>query len=170
LRAAICPGSFDPVTFGHLDIIERTVRVFGRVLAVVFTNPRKAPLFSAKERVQMLREATSGIPNVEIDASDGLLSDYASRKGVFVVVKGLRAVSDFEAEFQMAMMNKKLEPRLETVFMATSPEFSYLSSSIVKEVAAFGGCIRDLVPEVVARRLREKYGPVVGPGRRSAGP
>jgi len=159
LRAAICPGSFDPVTLGHLDIIQRTAQVFDKVLVVVFANPRKIPLFSTQERVEMLREVTAGIPRVEVDSYDGLLSDYASRKGVFVVVKGLRAVSDFEAEFQMARMNKKLDPRVETVFMTTSPEFSYLSSSIVKEVASFGGCVGDLVPEAVVRRLRKKYGP-----------
>jgi pantetheine-phosphate adenylyltransferase len=124
---------------------------------VVFTNPLKSPLFSVEERVEMLQEVTRDLANVEVDHSDGLLSDYALRKDAKVIVKGLRAVSDFETEFQMARMNQKLAPSVETVFMMTSTEFSYLSSSIVKEVARFGGCVRQLVPEVVARRLAEKF-------------
>jgi len=158
LRLAICPGSFDPVTYGHLDIVERAARLFDRVVVVVFTNPQKTPLFSVEERVAMLAESTRHLPNVEVDASDGLLSEYASRRGAQVIVKGLRAVSDFESEFQMARINKKLAPGVETVFMMTSNEYSYLSSSIVKEVARFGGCVRDLVPEAVAARLRAKFG------------
>jgi len=158
LQLAICPGSFDPVTNGHLDIIERSSRIFDKVLVVVFTNPLKSPLFSVEERVEMLREVTRDLANVEVDHSDGLLSDYALSKDAKVIVKGLRAVSDFEMEFQMARMNQKLAPSVETVFMMTSTEFSYLSSSIVKEVARFGGCVRELVPEVVARRLAEKFG------------
>lgn len=157
MRLAICPGSFDPVTNGHLDIIERSSRIFDKVLVVVFTNPLKSPLFSVEERVEMLQEVTRDLANVEVDHSDGLLSDYALRKDAKVIVKGLRAVSDFETEFQMARMNQKLAPSVETVFMMTSTEFSYLSSSIVKEVARFGGCVRQLVPEVVARRLAEKF-------------
>ncbi|HCW51739.1 MAG TPA: pantetheine-phosphate adenylyltransferase [Clostridiales bacterium] len=158
MQLAICPGSFDPVTNGHLDIIERSSRIFDKVLVVVFTNPLKSPLFSVEERVEMLREVTRDLANVEVDHSDGLLSDYALSKDAKVIVKGLRAVSDFEMEFQMARMNQKLAPSVETVFMMTSTEFSYLSSSIVKEVARFGGCVRELVPEVVARRLAEKFG------------
>jgi len=158
LQLAICPGSFDPVTNGHLDIIERSSRIFDKVLVVVFTNPLKSPLFSVEERVEMLREVTRDLANVEVDHSDGLLSDYALSKDAKVIVKGLRAVSDFEMEFQMARMNQKLAPSVETVFMMTSTEFSYLSSSIVKEVARFGGCVRELVPEVVAQRLAEKFG------------
>jgi len=146
------------VTNGHLDIIERSSRIFDKVLVVVFTNPLKSPLFSVEERVEMLREVTRDLANVEVDHSDGLLSDYALSKDAKVIVKGLRAVSDFEMEFQMARMNQKLAPSVETVFMMTSTEFSYLSSSIVKEVARFGGCVRELVPEVVARRLAEKFG------------
>lgn len=146
------------MTNGHLDIIERSSRIFDKVLVVVFTNPLKSPLFSVEERVEMLREVTRDLANVEVDHSDGLLSDYALSKDAKVIVKGLRAVSDFEMEFQMARMNQKLAPSVETVFMMTSTEFSYLSSSIVKEVARFGGCVRELVPEVVARRLAEKFG------------
>jgi pantetheine-phosphate adenylyltransferase len=158
MRLAICPGSFDPATLGHLDIIERTARIFDKVLVVVFPNPQKAPLFTVDERLDMLREITGHLPNVEVDCSAGLLSEYAMEKGAEVIVKGLRAISDFEAEFQMARMNKKLAPAIETMFMMTSNDYSYLSSSIVKEVARFGGCVRLLVPETVAARLREKLG------------
>ncbi len=157
MRLAVCPGSFDPVTLGHVDIIERSARICDKVVVAVFTNPLKTPLFTVDERVEMLREATRHIQNVEVDASTGLLSDYASRMGAGVIIKGLRAISDFEAEFQMARMNKKLAPGIETVFMMTSNEFSYLSSSLVKEVARFGGCVRQLVPENVAERLRKRY-------------
>lgn len=157
MRLAICPGSFDPVTYGHLDIIERASRAFDRVVVAVFTNPQKTPLFSVEERVEMLRQAIAHLPNVEVDASSGLLSDYALHRGAGVIVKGLRAISDFEAEFQMARMNKKLAPGVETLFMMTANEYSYLSSSLVKEVARFGGCVAQLVPEAVAARLKEKY-------------
>ena len=157
MRLAVCPGSFDPVTLGHVDIIERSAKICDKVIVAVFTNPQKTPLFTVEERVEMLRETTGHIPNVEVDASTGLLSDYALRKGANVIIKGLRAISDFEAEFQMARMNKKLAPGIETVFMMTSNEFSYLSSSLVKEVARFGGCVRQLVTDSVAERLREKY-------------
>ncbi len=159
---AICPGSFDPVTFGHLDIIERAARIFDQVVVAVFTNPQKAPLFTVEERLQMLRESTGHLTNVEVDASEGLLSDYAVRRGAQVIVKGLRAISDFETEFQMARMNKKLAPSVETLFVMTANEYSYLSSSLVKEVARFGGCVSELVPEAVAARLRAKF-PPVGP-------
>ncbi len=157
MRTAICPGSFDPVTNGHLDIIERTARIFDRVIVVVFNNPQKTPTFSVEERVEMLTLVTHHLDNVEVEASSGLLSDYASRKGAAVIVKGLRAISDFEAEFQMARMNKKLAPGVETMFVMTSNEWSYLSSSIVKEVARFGGCVSQLVPDVVAQRLKAKF-------------
>lgn len=168
MRLAICPGSFDPVTLGHLDIIERAARICEKVIVVVFTNPQKTPLFDASERMEMLREATGHIPNIAIDSSIGLLSEYASARGADIIVKGLRAISDFEVEFQMARMNKKLAPAIETVFMMTANEYSYLSSSIVKEVARFGGCVRQLVPEAVAVRLREKYGQT-GQATRSTG-
>ncbi len=160
MRVAVCPGSFDPVTLGHVDIIERASRIFDRVVVAVFTNLQKSPLFSVEERLEMLRETTRNLGNVEVAASVGLLSDYAMAKGAAVIVKGLRAVSDFEAEFQMARMNKKLAPEVETVFMTTSTEYAYLSSSLVKEVARFGGCVAGLVPEAVAERLRAKFGGV----------
>ena len=158
MRLAVCPGSFDPPTLGHLDIIERTARVFDKVLVVVFSNPQKSPLFTVDERLEMLRETTEAIPNVEVDFSNGLLSEYALGRGAEVIVKGLRAISDFEVEFQMARMNKKLAPSIETMFMMTSNDYSYLSSSIVKEVALLGGCIRHLVPVTVATRLQQKLG------------
>jgi len=154
----VCPGSFDPVTLGHLDIIERSAKIFDKVIVVVFTNLQKTPLFSVREREEMLRQSTSHLPNVEVDSSVGLLSDYAVARGAQVIVKGLRAISDFESEFQMARMNKKLAPDVETVFMTTANEYSYLSSSIVKEVARLGGCVGQLVPEIVAARLRERFG------------
>lgn len=157
MRIAICPGSFDPVTLGHLDIIQRAARIFDKVLVVVFSNPQKEPLFSVDERVALLREVTRSIPNVEVDFSVGLLSEYAAEKGAEVIVKGLRYVSDFEAEFQMAQMNKKLAPSVETMFMMTANEYSYLGSSLVKEVARLGGCVQRLVPKVVALRLKEKF-------------
>lgn len=158
MRLAICPGSFDPVTLGHVDIIERASRVFDQVIVVIFTNPQKAPLFTTDERAAMLRECMSHVPNVTVDSSSGLLTDYATAKGAQAIVRGLRVISDFEAEFQMARMNKKLAPDLETVFMMTSNEYSFLSSSLVKEVASFGGCVRQLVPDRVADRLKEKFG------------
>jgi pantetheine-phosphate adenylyltransferase len=154
---AICPGSFDPVTGGHIDVIERAARVFGEVIVAVAPNPGKKTLFTVEERLEMLREVTNHLPNVRVDAFDGLLVDYAHQQNVSVIVKGLRAVSDFEFEFQMALMNRNLAPEIETVFMMTGAEFSYLSSSIVKELAAMGGPIRGLVPEAVERELTKKF-------------
>jgi len=158
IRRAICPGSFDPVTNGHLDIIERTANIFDEVLATVFVNPVKHPMFSRAERVDMLREAIHlhNLQNVSVDWCDGLLVDYALKHEATVIIKGLRAISDFESEFQMAQMNKWLSERVETMFMMTSTEHSYLSSSVVKELAQFGGCITGLVPPHVERLLLEK--------------
>jgi pantetheine-phosphate adenylyltransferase len=150
---AICPGTFDPVTNGHLDIIERAARVFDQVFVVVFRNPAKAPMFEVDERADMLREATAHLSNVVVDSSDGLLVHYAREVGAQVIVKGLRAVSDFEYEFQMALMNKKLDSEIETVFLATGTEHAYLSSNMVKMLAGFGACIRGLVPPGVEDRL-----------------
>lgn len=159
---AICPGTFDPVTNGHLDIIERAARVFEQVFVVVFRNPAKAPMFEVEERAAMLQEATAHLPNVVVDSSDGLLVHYAREVGAQVIVKGLRAVSDFEYEFQMALMNKKLDYEIETVFLATGSEHAYLSSNMVKMLAGFGACIRGLVPpgveERLARRLKSPSG------------
>ena len=153
----IYPGSFDPVTLGHLDIVERGSKIFSKLIVAVFTNPSKKPLFLADERVSMLKEATEHISNVEVLKFDGLLVDLAKENKAKIIIKGLRAVSDFEYEFQMALMNKKLDKNIETIFMMTNGKYSYLSSKIVKEVASLGGCIRDVVPENVVIRLKEKY-------------
>jgi pantetheine-phosphate adenylyltransferase len=154
---ALCPGTFDPVTNGHLDIIERVARRFDALVVGVLDNPAKQPLFGAEERVSMLKEVTQDLPNVEVDAFSGLLVDHARRRGADVVVKGLRAVSDFEYEIQMAQMNRSLSG-LETLFVTAAPQWSFLSSSLVKEVAAFGGDVGALVPAVVAERLRDRLG------------
>ena len=151
---ALCPGTFDPVTNGHLDIIERAAERFDAVIVGVLDNPTKQPLFGVDERVQMLKEVTAGLGNVEIDSFTGLLVEYATRKAAGVVVKGLRAVTDFEFEIQMAQMNHQLTG-LETLFMTTSPNWSFLSSSLVKEVARFGGDVSGLVPKIVHERLVE---------------
>jgi pantetheine-phosphate adenylyltransferase len=153
---AICPGSYDPVTFGHLDLIERGSRVFDQLIVGVLRNMQKAPLFDANERVEMLREAIAGLDNVVIAVFDGLLVDFARKENAKVILRGIRAVSDYEYELQMAMMNRKMEPRLETVFMLPGETYSYLSSSLVKEIARLGGSVQGLVPSGVAERLRAK--------------
>jgi pantetheine-phosphate adenylyltransferase len=156
-RAAACPGTFDPVTNGHLDIIERASRHFDGLVVAVLENPGKRPLFTVEERLAMLKEATSDLPGVEVISFDGLLVDLARARGIDVIVKGLRAVSDFEYEFQMAQMNHRLAG-VETFFITTSPQWSYLSSSLLKEVARFGGDVEGLVPPVARERLAEKFG------------
>ena len=152
---ALCPGTFDPVTNGHLDIIERAARRFDALVVGVLDNPAKQPLFGAEERVGLLKEATAELPNVTVEAFSGLLVDYANRRGADVVVKGLRAVTDFEFEIQMAQMNHRLAG-VETLFMTTSPQWSFLSSSLVKEVARFGGDVAGLVPAPVAEQLADR--------------
>jgi pantetheine-phosphate adenylyltransferase len=152
---ALCPGTYDPVTNGHLDIVRRAAGRFDRVVMAVIENPAKEPLFPVAERVEMLREAVADLDNVEVDSFTGLLVDYARSKGAGVIVKGLRAVSDFDYELQMAQMNRHLA-EVETFFVPTSAKWSYLSSSLVKEVARFGGDVSGLVPEHVLRRLKEK--------------
>jgi pantetheine-phosphate adenylyltransferase len=152
---ALCPGTFDPVTNGHLDIVKRASSLFDRVVVAVVENPGKEPLFSAEERVGMLREALGEMEDVEIDSFSGLLVDYARAKGIRAIVKGLRAVTDFDYELQMAQMNRHLS-EVETCFVPTSPRWSYLSSSLVKEVARYGGDVSGLVPEPVVRRLKER--------------
>jgi pantetheine-phosphate adenylyltransferase len=152
---ALCPGTFDPVTNGHLDIIERAGQRFDAVVVGVLDNPAKDPLFSAEERVQMLKEVTGGVPNVSVVSFGGLLVESAKTLGADVVVKGLRAVTDFEYEIQMAQMNYALAG-VETLFMTTGPQWSFVSSSLVKEVARFGGDVGELVPPLVAERLRER--------------
>ena len=158
MKLAICPGSFDPVTNGHLNIISRAAAMFDKVIVVVMVNGNKRPLFSSAERVELLRRATADMPNVQIDAYDGLLADYAREKQASVIVKGLRAMSDFEYEFQMALTNRKLNPAVETVFLTTNAEYMYLSSSLVKQVAEFGGDIREFVPACIIQDILQKYG------------
>lgn len=153
---AIAPGSFDPVTNGHLDIIERASLLFEHVIVAVAVNRAKTPLFTAEERVEMLRESCAYLPNVSVDMFSGLLVDYAARVGARAIVRGLRAVSDFEYELQMALMNRRLGPTVETVFMMPGAEYSYLSSSIVRELAQLGASVEGLVPDSVRERLRAK--------------
>lgn len=153
---AVYPGSFDPLTNGHVDIIRRGARLFDRIVIAVLINLEKAPLFTVPERVEIAREAFSGHTNVEVDTFDGLLVDYARKRHAGVIVKGLRAVSDFEFEMQMALMNRKLNPEVETVFMMPTEPYTYVSSRLVKEVVALGGSVHGLVPESVEKRLRDK--------------
>ncbi|MDF2545727.1 MAG: pantetheine-phosphate adenylyltransferase [Anaerosolibacter sp.] len=156
MRIAVYPGSFDPVTNGHLDIIKRSSRLFDKVIVAVLHNASKTPLFTVEEKMDLLSQVTSDIPNVEIDSFSGLLADYVMENKISSIVKGLRAVSDFEYELQMALMNRKLNPDVETIFMMTSGEYSYLSSSIVKEVFKFNGCIKGLVPDEVIDAMKKK--------------
>jgi pantetheine-phosphate adenylyltransferase len=153
---AVCPGSFDPVTNGHVDIIARAARIFDEVIVAVAQNSAKEPLFTVDERTQLLKESLSHLKNVRIDSFDGLLIKYVKSQGATVIVRGLRAVSDFEYEFQMASMNRKLDGDVETVFVMTSNEYAYLSSSLIREVARLNGCIRGLVPKNVEKALRDK--------------
>ncbi|MBR5452041.1 MAG: pantetheine-phosphate adenylyltransferase [Clostridia bacterium] len=155
-KIAICPGSFDPVTVGHLDIVTRAAKLFDEVVVVVMNNSAKNPLFTADERVAMLKKVTSLMENVSVEKSDGLLADYAKEKNATAVVKGLRAVSDFEYEFQMALTNKKLNPDLDTIFLTTSAENMYLSSSLVRQVGAMGGDISEFVPAEIKEEILER--------------
>jgi pantetheine-phosphate adenylyltransferase len=160
--SAIYPGSFDPITNGHVDIIERGLKIFDRVVVAVLKNPKKRPLFPTKERVTMIREIFDSNPQVVVRAFDGLLVEFARAQGTRVVIRGLRAISDFEYEFQMALMNRSLAPDIETFFMMPSVHYSFLSSNLVREVAGLGGSVEGLVPGTVARKLRNK---VPGPGK-----
>jgi pantetheine-phosphate adenylyltransferase len=158
LKIALCPGTYDPVTVGHVDVITRCSSIFEEVVvAVVDDSFRKSVLFVADERVSFLEESTKHLPNVRVTIMRGLVVKLARDVGASVLVKGLRALTDFEYEFQMAQLNRKLDPDLETMYLMASPEYSFLSSSGVKEIAKFGGCVSDLVPEVVARRFAEMY-------------
>ncbi|ARU62397.1 pantetheine-phosphate adenylyltransferase [Tumebacillus avium] len=157
MSIAIYPGSFDPVTFGHLDIAERGAKVFDKVIIAVMVNPHKNPLFTIDERKELLREAVKHLPNVEVDSFTGLLVDYAREQNAGVIIKGLRAVSDFESELQMASLNRHMYEAAETLFIPTNHNYSYLSSSIVKEIARHGGPVADLVPKHVEAAMREKY-------------
>jgi pantetheine-phosphate adenylyltransferase len=153
---AIYPGSFDPVTNGHLDLIGRGEKMFDQLIVAVLKNTEKQPLFSLSERVEMLREVTMPWNSVEVDVFEGLLVDYARKRGAAVILRGIRAISDYEYELQMALMNRKLEPRLETVFMLPGESFSYLSAKLVREIAQLGGPLTGLVPAVVEQKLRSK--------------
>ena len=148
-RTAVYPGSFDPITNGHLDIIRRSARTFDKVYVAVLVNSAKSPMFPTHQRVDMIKKVTSDLDNVEVDFFSGLLVDYMQEKNAGIIIKGLRAMSDFEYEFQMALMNHKLSKDIETLFMMTSAKYQYLSSSIVKEVGRHGGCLDGLVPEIL---------------------
>jgi len=155
-RIAIYPGSFDPVTNGHIDVIKRAIQLFNHVVVAVIENPTKKALFSTDERMEMLRAVTRGLPEVVISHFDGLLVDYVRKKRASVIIRGLRAVSDFEYEFQMALTNRKLAPDVETVFLMPAEAYTYLSSSIVKEVVSLNGRVEGLVPRQIETRLRRK--------------
>ena len=156
MKTAICPGSFDPVTLGHLDIINRSRKVFDKTIVAVLVNPEKHTLFTVDERIALLKRCTKGMEDVEVVGFDGLLADYAKERGVTAIVKGLRALSDFEYEFQMALTNKKLNPNLETMFLTTRAENMFLSSSIVKQIASFGGDITNFVPECILEDIKTR--------------
>lgn len=157
-RIAIYPGSFDPVTNGHIDIAKRGLKLFDRIIVAILLNPGKQSLFSVDERLEMLKEAMSGIDHIEFDTFDGLLVDYAHMRKASAVLRGMRAVSDFEYEFQLALMNRKLNRDIETVFLMTGLRWIFTSSSIIKEAARFGGDVADMVPPGVNRRLKAKFG------------
>ena len=158
MTTALCPGSFDPPTNGHIDVIERAARHFSTVIVAVIENPSKEPLFATDERADLLNQAVSHLSNVEVASFDGLLVDYARERGVTVVLKGLRAVSDFEYELQMAGMNAALAAEVDTMFLSAKPAWAFLSSSLVKEVARYGGRVDGFVPPGVARALGERFG------------
>jgi pantetheine-phosphate adenylyltransferase len=166
---AIYPGSFDPITNGHLDLIERGSRLFDRLIVAILQNEEKeSPLFTVEERMEMLRDVVGGYPNVEIDHFDGLLVDYASKRGATVLLRGVRAISDYEKELQMALMNRRLRPEIETLFLMAGEAYSFVSSRLVKEVIRLGGDITELVPPSVEVRLRERFnGAAAGVERRS---
>ena len=158
IKKAIYAGTFDPLTLGHMDLVERGSEIFEQLILAVVVQPPKDNMFTAKERVAMAKEVVKSFPNVEVDAFDGLLVDYAKRKGVKILIRGLRAYSDFEYEFQMALTNRKLAPEIETLFMMPNEIHSYVSSSTVREVASLGGDIRDFVPEAVRLAVVKKLG------------
>jgi pantetheine-phosphate adenylyltransferase len=161
MKVAICPGSFDPITKGHLDIIHRACKIFDKVIVLVVVNPDKTPSFSTEERIELITKSISDLENVTVDSYGGLLADYAKENNACAIVKGLRAVSDFEYEFQMALANRKLNPNMETVFLNTAAENMYLSSSMVKQIARFGGDISSFIPSEILNdvelRLCKKY-------------
>ena len=158
MTKAIYPGSFDPLTFGHIDLVERSVRLFDRIIVAITTNPAKDPLFTVEERCDMIDKVVrKRFPTVEVDVFHGLLVDYVQEKKAQVIVRGIRAVTDYEYEFQMALMNRRLAPGIETVFMMPAEQYSYLSSRLVKEIASLGGSVEGLVPQQVEKRLKKKF-------------
>jgi pantetheine-phosphate adenylyltransferase len=157
MRIAIYPGTFDPITNGHLDLVERGLRIFDKLIIAVAFNPKKQPFFSVQERLALINNAVKGCKNIEVDAFTGLLVEYVKRKGGVAIIRGLRAVSDFEYELQMALMNRRLDMNIETVFMMPSEEYSFLTSTIVKEAAMFGGSVKGLVPAAVEKALNERF-------------
>ncbi|SFK63112.1 Phosphopantetheine adenylyltransferase [Lachnospiraceae bacterium KH1T2] len=158
MSRAIYPGSFDPVTYGHIDIIKRAAKIFDELTVSVLKNSAKTPLFSVDERVNMLKEVCMDLPNVKVESYSGLLAEYAEKNHTEVIIRGLRAVSDFEYELQIAQTNHKISPSVDTIFLTTSLEYSYLSSSIVREVAAYGGDIHHFVPDFIAKKVYERAG------------
>ena len=156
-RIAVYPGTFDPVTNGHIDLVERSLRIFDAVLVAVAENPKKTPLFSLEERIAMFKKVTAKYKNVVIEGFDGLLVDYVKQKKAVGIIRGLRAVSDFEYEMQMALMNRRLDSDIETVFLMPSEEYSFITSTIVKEAASYGGDVSSLVPRAVVEKLKKKF-------------
>lgn len=154
-QIAVYPGTFDPITNGHIDIIERALHLFHHIIIAVALNPKKTPLFNLEERLGMVHEATKEFPHLTIESFEGLLVHYLRQKSAIAIIRGIRAVSDFEYEFQMALMNRQLDPRIETVFLMPSKEFTYLSSSLIKEVACYKGDISGLVPKIVSEKLKK---------------
>lgn len=159
MNIAICPGSFDPVTTGHLDVIERASALYDRIIVAVIEHPRKEPLFTLEERLRFIANAVNKNPKVSVESFNSLAVEFAKKHGARVIIRGLRAVSDFEHEFQMAQFNRKLDSEVETVFIMASPEYMFLSSSAVKEIAEFGGSVKSLVPVEVEQRLKEVFSP-----------
>lgn len=157
-KVAVYPGSFDPITNGHLDIIKRGSRMFDELIVLIAYNPKKSFLFSVPERIEMIRQVVNGMDGIRVDSSDGLLVDYAKNSGANVILRGLRALSDFEYEFQMALMNRRLNRDVETVFLMTGYRWFYTSSKLIKEASSLGGAVKGLVPDLVYQKLQEKYG------------
>ena len=156
-KVAIYPGSFDPITNGHIDMVERGLRLFDKIIVCIMCNPGKETLFTIKERLEMIRESLKKFPNIEIDSFDGLLVDYGAKRNANTILRGMRAVSDFEYEFQLALMNRKLNRKIQTVFLMTGFRWIFTSSSIIKEAASFGGDVAGMVPPIVNQKLKEKF-------------
>ena len=170
MATALYAGTFDPVTYGHLDVVRRAAALFDKVIVGVSVNPRKAPLFDKEERAIMLREACQEFSNVDVALVPGLVVEFARKVGATVIVRGLRAVSDFEFELQMASTNRELAPEVETIFFTPAPHYHYVSASLVAEIASFGGEVEEFVPPNVARRLREQFAQSAGPGGKEGSP